>query len=340
MSDYNLIGEKFLTAFREGPIPIMLTSVDHRYCEVNKAFERMTGWNRDEIIGRTPFDISIWVQPQQRVDFVKRLLLGGPVHNLEFRYRTKHGDIRSGLGSAELIEIDGDVCVLSIATDITERKQAEAALSRMSQRLLKAQEEDRVRIANHLRDDINQRVALVAVDLDRLQRHVPASATEVKQVLGDASKQLEDLANDILALAHSLDAAKLRYLGLAAAAASYCTEFSQRFKIGIGFHSENIPIDLPAWISLTLFRVQQEAIENATKHSGSGEIQVSLSGSTDEIQLTIHDSGIGFEPEEVMKGPGVGLVSLRELLRMVDGTLSIDSQPRYGTTIEARVPLS
>jgi PAS domain S-box-containing protein len=332
--------EGFFRAFREGPVPVMLTSAtDHRYWEVNKAFERVTGWNRDEVIGRTPFDISIWVEPQQRVDFVKRLLSGAPVQNLEFRYCTKDGDIRTGLGSAELIEINCDVCVLSIATDITERKQAEAALSAMSQRLIEAQEEDRVRIASDLRDNINQRLSLIAVDLHRLEQHLPAATTEVRHMLNEASKQVEDLANDIQALAHSLDSVKFKYLGLAAAAASYCTEFSECYKIGIAFHSENIPQDLPNWIALTLFRVLQEAVENATKHSGSRQIQVSLSGGTDEIQLTVHDSGTGFDPEEAMKEPGIGLARLKERLKMVNGTLSIGSQLGYGTTIEVRVPL-
>jgi signal transduction histidine kinase len=110
--------------------------------------------------------------------------------------------------------------------------------------------------------------------------------------------------------------------------------------VQIAFHSENIPRELPREISLPLFRVLQEALQNATKYSGSRQFQVSLRGGANDIELTVHDSGIGFEPEEAIKGPGLGLTSMQERLKLVDGQLSIDSKPQRGTTIQARVPLS
>jgi signal transduction histidine kinase len=109
--------------------------------------------------------------------------------------------------------------------------------------------------------------------------------------------------------------------------------------VEIDFHSENIPKELPREISLCLFRVLQEALQNAIKHSGSRQFQVSLTGGVNEIELTVHDWGIGFEPEEAIKGRGLGLTSMKERLRVVDGELSIDSQFQRGTTIHARVPL-
>jgi signal transduction histidine kinase len=105
-------------------------------------------------------------------------------------------------------------------------------------------------------------------------------------------------------------------------------------------HSENIPKDLPKEVSVCLFRVLQEALQNATKHSGSQHFEVSLSGGPSEIQLTVRDSGRGFDPKEAMRGNGLGLTSIRERLKLVSGDLSIDSHPQRGTTIQARVPLT
>jgi signal transduction histidine kinase len=173
-----------------------------------------------------------------------------------------------------------------------------------------------------------------------LQHNLPSSKAEVMQDIAEACKQVQDLGSDVQALSHHLHSPKLEYLGLAAAAAGFCGEVSNRQGVEIAFHSENIPMDLPMGTSLCLFRVLQEAIQNATKHSGSRHLEVSLSSGLSEIELTVRDSGIGFDPQEAMKGRGLGLTSIRERLKLVNGDLSIDSQPQRGTTIQARVPLT
>jgi signal transduction histidine kinase len=222
--------------------------------------------------------------------------------------------------------------------DITERKRAEEALSTVSQKLIEAQEEERTRIARELHDDINQRLALLAVRLDSL--HLPAAAQDLRREVGTARKQVEDLGSDVQALSHRLHSSKLEHLGLVAAAAGYCKESSDLQKVKIEFQADNIPADLSPEISLSLFRVLQEALQNAMKHSGSRLFQVLLKGGTEGIELTVQDSGVGFEPEAAVKGPGLGLTSMKERLKLVDGQLSIHSRPQQGTTIHARVPLN
>jgi signal transduction histidine kinase len=127
----------------------------------------------------------------------------------------------------------------------------------MSQRLIEAQEEERTRIARELHDDINQRLALLAVNLDRLKQHPPAAA-ELRREVGAASKQVQDLGTDIRALSHRLHSSKLEHLGLAVAAASFCKESSDLQKVEIAFHSENMPKDLSPEC---LFRVLREALQ-------------------------------------------------------------------------------
>ena len=146
-----------------------------------------------------------------------------------------------------------------------------------------------------LHDDINQRLALLAISLERLQQNPPSSA-ELMREIGEARKELENLGSDVQALSHHLHSSKLEYLGLAVAAAGFCREVSSQRGVEIDFHSENIPRDLPKEIELSLFRVLQEAIQNAAKHSGSRHFEVSLRGGSSEIELTVRDSGIGFDP--------------------------------------------
>jgi signal transduction histidine kinase len=131
----------------------------------------------------------------------------------------------------------------------------------------------------------------------------------------------------------------LEHLGLAAAAASFCKDLSHRQRVKIDFHCEGIPKELPKEISLCLYRVLQEALQNSAKHSSSQGFEVSLRGESNAIQLTVRDWGIGFEPGEAVKKHGIGLTRMQEHLKLVDGKLLIESQTKKGATIHARVPL-
>jgi PAS domain S-box-containing protein len=337
--------EKFSKAFRQSPLALMLTSADsHRYLDVNETFERLTGWRRDEVIGRTPFDIEIWVNPSQRLDFVKTLLSGGVVRDLEIRVRMKNGEVRTGLGSAELIEINGEQCVLGVAalTDLKPAQEAEQLADRLSsmvRKLIQAHDEERTAIAQQLHDYID-RLILLSADLDRFRQGRHGQVGDGSQEVGGARQQLEDLVSDIQTLSHRLHNSKLEYVGLTAAAANFCKELSDQKQLEISFISEGIPEELPKEISFCLFHVLREALQNATEHSGSRKFQVSLNAESDEIRLTVRDSGVGFDPEKALVGPGLGLDLMKERLKLVDGDLSIESQRGRGTTIQARVLLT
>ena len=141
-------------------------------------------------------------------------------------------------------------------------------------------------------------------------------------------------------MSHRLHSSKLQLLGIVAAARSFCQELSEQHKVEIDFTHADIPPTVSDEISLCLFRVLQEALHNAVKHSGVRHFEVELRGASDGIHLTVHDAGLSFDPETVKHNRGLGLVSMEERVNLVKGTFSIDSRPGRGTTIHARVPLS
>jgi len=163
---------------------------------------------------------------------------------------------------------------------------------------------------------------------------------EVRNRMGEFQKQISEIATDIQSLSHELHSAKLQYLGIAAAMRGFCQELAEQQRMEIDFKAHDLPSPLSPDISLCLFRVLQEALHNSAKHSGVRHFEVRLWGTSEKIHLTVKDSGAGFDREAAKESRGLGLISMEERLKLVKGTLSIDSQPKHGTTIHARVPLS
>jgi PAS domain S-box-containing protein len=320
---------------KETAAAVACCSRDFRHVWANQGYADWLHRPLEEIVGRTILDVVGKKAFETLRHHFERVLAGEKVsYEEEANFR---GIGQRWISASYTPTLDADAVAngwLIVLVDVTERKLAEEALSTVSQKLIQAHEEERTWIARELHDDVNQRIALLAAHLDGLKQGLPA---KLEQHLGVVRKQVEDLGSDIQALSHSLHSPKLELLGLAAAAASFCRELSVRQMVEIDFHSENVPKELPGEVSLCLFRVLQEALQNSTKHSGSRHFQVSLRGAANEIELTVHDSGIGFDPEEAIKGRGLGLTSMQERVKLVDGQLSIDSKPQRGTTIQARV---
>ena len=229
---------------------------------------------------------------------------------------------------------------IGIGVDVSDRKHAEEAILGIGRKLIEAHEQERTRIGRDLHDDIVQRLVLLAIELGGVQQDVPESASELRTRIGTLQNEATQITNDVQLLSHELHSSKLDYLGIVGATKNFCKEFGERQKVEIDFQSHDLPTGLPRELSLSLFRVLQEALRNATKHSGIKRFEVRLWGSTGEIHLNVSDLGAGFDTETAMKSTGLGLTSMQERVRLVGGELSINSQPKGGTTIHARVPFN
>jgi PAS domain S-box-containing protein len=240
-------------------------------------------------------------------------------------------------GRAQFNEEGKLLNIVGMITEITDRKLAEAALADVSRKLIEAQEQERKRIARELHDDIGQRLAMLAVELELL-RQDPPGMPDIRNHLDKLQRQASEIASDVQTLSHELHSTKLDYLSPIDAMRSLCQEIGQQTKVQIGFESHEFPTFLPPGISLCLYRVLQEALRNSAKHSGTERAEVKLWSTPDEIHLTVSDLGVGFDTKAPKAGPGLGLVSMEERLKLLKGTLSVESQPDCGTTIHARVP--
>jgi PAS domain S-box-containing protein len=573
---------------------LTLTSAkDYRYLDVNETFERLTGWHRDEVIGWTPFDLDLWDDPSERKELSKRLLSGETIRNYEFRMRCKDGTMKWGLGSAELIEVDEEPCMLSVVADITERKQieeqlrtseerlagvvgaamdaiiavdsegrillfntaaekifgwrageaigtsierfiplrfraghkdhtdpfgptgmsnramgifdamwglratgeefpieasisqvgiaekklctviirditerrhaeqamreseerfrlvantapvliwmsgpdklctyfnqpwleftgrpvetelgngwadgvhhedlnacmdtytnafdrhesfkmkyrlrrndgeyrwifdlgvprfnpdrsfagyigscidvtehkiAEEALVSLSGRLIEAQEEECRRIAREIHDDYNQRLAVLANELEDLAQSIGDSVAEAGPRLRDLWTSVSELGVDLHSLSHRLHSSTLETLGLVAGVRAFCEEFEDLQEIQVEFTHVNIPRVISTDVSLCLFRIAQEALRNVKRHSGASSAKVHLEFLGGRLHLSVCDQGRGFNPSKRSAREGIGIRSMEERLHFFGGQLEIQSQPMAGTRIDAWVP--
>ena len=225
--------------------------------------------------------------------------------------------------------------IVGMIVDATERMRAEEALLGVNRRLIEAQEQERSRIGRELHDDINQRLAMLAVELEQLKENPSEVGIHVQEL----RKHVTDISNDVQALSHDLHSSQLEYLGVVAGMKSWCKEFAERQRMQIDCRPD-VRSTLPLEIGLCLFRVLQEALHNAAKHSGVKRIEVQLQEASGELHLIVHDAGRGFDVETARQGRGLGLISMRERVRLVNGTIDIQSKPMGGTTIHARVPLT
>jgi len=317
-------------------VPAGVAMLDHemRYLQVSERWCADYSVDSSQVLGRSHYDLFPDTPPRWK-EMHRRALAGETFRADEDRWEREGGTtwVRWEIlpWKTPMGRVGG---ILIFAEDITHRKQTEEAISDMSRKLIESQEQERTRIGRELHDDINQRLAMVALELERVQDDHP----EVRGRLQEIRQQTSEISNDVQALSHDLHSSKLEYLGVVGGIKSWCKELAERQRIEIDFKSDVSRV-IPFEIGMCLFRVLQETMHNAVKHSGVKRIEVQLTEEATEVHLIVSDSGRGFDIESEIQGKGLGLTSMRERVRLVNGTIAIDSKPMGGTRIHVRVPL-
>jgi PAS domain S-box-containing protein len=248
---------------------------------------------------------------------------------------------------ASLSHIDTPAGRLGVAfvSDITERKKNEQALEdyqqqlqRLTASLIAAQESGNRELARELHDVFSQELAAVGMEISSLKEQA-RSGGELAERLSDLGKKISRLAREMHRTSRELHPAILEELGLEPALRQECEAFQERSGIPTRFTAAHVPAGLAKEVATCLYRVAQESLRNIAKHaSGAQAVRGSLSGGSEGITLRIEDTGDGFDLDEALKKGGLGLISMEERIRLVNGKLTIQSQPDKGTKVTAFVP--
>jgi len=327
--------EEFLKIFvKHAPAAVAMFDCDMRYLQVSDRWCADHSIQSSQIVGRSHYEVSPDL-PERWKEMHRRGFAGETLRCDEDRWDREDGTKWFRWEIRPWWKLDGATGgILIFVEDISQRKQMQEALSHVARRLVEAQEKERARIARELHDDINQRLGLVSMGMEELL----AKPHEIEHRGLELLKQIDEISADVHALATDLHPQKLEFLGAVEGLRSWIKEFAQRSSLEVDF-SADLRSTLPPEIGFTFLRILQEALQNTVKHSAGKRVEVQLREDPQALYLVIRDSGTGFDVEAASLGKGLGLTNMRERVRLVNGTINIDSTPNGGTAIEVRVAL-
>jgi len=337
--------EHFATVFRANPQPMVLTALKSgRVIDANESALRLSGYTREEIVGRTSLEIGVFHSEEHRKAAIGKLLQTGLAPNLELHFPLKDGATRLLLCSAALIELAGEQCILIACSDITERKEAEQQLADLSARLLRTQDEERRRIARELHDVTAQSIGLIMLNLAQVQNAASSLDARSREKLSESLALGEQALKDIRTLSYVLHPPLLDQAGLITALKWYVKGFQERSGVKVEFTESGDESDrMSPEVEYALFRVVQECLTNIRRHTDSETAEITLTRTADVISLSVRDHGKGNKLQMSRNGEsaefvGVGIPGMRHRLQQLGGELIVDSNTN-GTTITANVPV-
>jgi PAS domain S-box-containing protein len=333
--------ERFRLVANTAPVMIWMSGPDKLYTYFNQSWLDFTGRSVEEEMGNG-WAGGVHTEDLERYwDTYTEAFDRRESFKMEYRLRRHDGEYRWIFDSGvPRFDSDGSFAgYIGSLIDVTERRLAEEALSSLGGRLIEAQDQERRHIARELHDDISQKLVMLTMGLQELAMIFPDSQERVRDRIESLLECTTEMNTEVHALSHRLHTSKLELVGLVRTMGSFCRELAEQRDLRIDFTATNAPGALPVQISLCFYRILQEGLTNALKYSGVRHFEVRLERVANELQLIIRDSGVGFDPSVVMHKQGLGLISMRERVNLVKGTLSILSVPGGGTKIEVRVPI-
>ncbi len=326
------------TLIANSPFGIMVGGKDHRITFCNPAFQRIFRYTEDEVLGKEPDDLVGLPGDPEAAELSRQVLGGQVVHATTIRRRKDGTKVNVEVHAIPLLAGDTFVGCFGIYQDITERVEAAAKVQALQTRLRRVQDEERAQVARELHDNIGQQLALLGLHLTALENEARDAAPSIISSLAAARRLNERIGAEAHHLSHRLHPSQLVHLSLPEALAGFCDEFGRLNDLDIDFQHHEVP-DLSSEVTTCVFRVAQEAIRNAEKHSGCRRIRIELTVASGELRLRVSDTGRGFNPAIADGSSGLGLVSMKERVRAVGGELTIRSAVDQGTCVEVSIPL-
>jgi PAS domain S-box-containing protein len=327
-----------------------IITIDHegRMIELNSAAEKIFAHSRAKLIGENVMEV---VPPSFRAWFQSGLtncFAGdkGPTQGsrIEMPALRADGSRFSAEFTITRIKLAGQPMFTFYIRDITQHKRAEAELRSLPQRIIKAQEAERSRIAQELHDGINQLIASVKMRLRKVEGSLPDLKPAAREILQRCDRLLVKVLEENRRIAHNLRPTDLDNLGLAAACTSFCNDVQLRTNLQFQCRITSANQRLPSMVELHLFRIVQEAINNIEKHARAKSVKLQLRFQGHSVVLKIQDDGQGFDARTLRAVKkirhGLGLTNMRERALSLGGTYEIKSSPGKGTAIVVRVPLT
>jgi PAS domain S-box-containing protein len=308
---------------------------------VNPAFMRLTGFLKDELVAQ-PFELLLPPDGVAAEQEAFKLRDTGRQGVREQRLRRADGTfVWTSVSTSLLLDVDGGFAgMLRMYTDITDRKQLEAARENLVRDLVAAQEAERHRVARELHDQMGQHLVGLSLGLNRLAQ-LGGNSAEVAQITQRLQSLAETMARDVQHLAFELRPASLDDLGLGDAVSNYADEVARQSGIEVDVQCDRMP-RLDPNAETAIYRIVQEALTNVTKHARAQRVSVILEPRGDRLHVIVEDDGVGFKPEVVAhahNGHRLGLRGMIERAALVGGEFQIESRPGRGTTLFLRVPL-
>jgi two-component system sensor histidine kinase UhpB len=320
---------------------------------VDPGLKRALGYAEDEV----PNTIEAWgalVHPDDaaRVWEAARAHCDGltPHYSVEHRMLHRDGSVRwfHARGAVSARRQGRPVRMTGTDTDITERKGAEEALDESNRRireltgrLMFAQEQERRHIARELHDDLSQQVAALAISISNTKRLL-ARGGSGERVLADLDAlqhKTTELADAMRELSHGLHPAALEHGGLAAGLTSFAAEFSRREGVDVAITAVGEDSAIAPHVALALYRIVQESIRNVARHSGARRAEVIVTIGDARVEVMVKDEGSGFDVVHSRNRDGLGLISIEERVRLLQGKLLVTSRPGHGTDLLVQIPL-
>jgi PAS domain S-box-containing protein len=316
--------------------------------EANDALACMLGFKKgEELLGMRLNDFQPRTNPDN-VAYVENIIREKfNVTDYELTAFGRAGEIRTMLNNIVGIVEDGKLLMVwGTSRDITKQKRLEKELrmnkndlQNLAGQLIMNQEKELSRLARELHDDLTQQLAVAAIDAGSIEQNFKDLPEPVLQKISSIKNQLIKTSKEVHNMSRDLHPSIIDDLGMVRAVQSECSNFFTRTGIAVNFTPKNVPDNISKDIALSIYRIIQEGLSNIAKHANVKNAYVFLERSDHSLIISVRDTGIGFDQTEVRQQAALGLESIRERARLINGKSSVVSSPGKGTTIEVSIPL-